>query len=58
VFHVGLIGWILLTPLPSKWHDTCLIPFTPTPALSRLLTLTLIFDFACGRHGELLDDRL
>jgi hypothetical protein len=27
VFHVGEIGWSLLTPLLRKWHDTGLIHF-------------------------------
>jgi hypothetical protein len=35
-----------------------LIPFVLTPVLSLLLTLALAFDFAGGRHGEFLVDRL
>jgi hypothetical protein len=58
VFHLGVIGWIFLSPLLSKWHNTGLIPFTLTLVLSRLLTLALIFYFAGGRHGEFLVDRL
>jgi hypothetical protein len=58
VFHLGEIGWILLTPCLSKWHDTGLICFVLTPMLSRLLTPALVFDFAGGRHGGLLVDRL
>jgi hypothetical protein len=58
VFHLGAIGWILQTPPLSKWHGTGLIPFTLTPVLSHLLTLTLIFYFVGGRHGELLVDQL
>jgi hypothetical protein len=58
VFHLGVIGWILLTPLLRKWHDTGLIPFTLTPVLSHLLTLALVFDFAGGRLGELLANQL
>jgi hypothetical protein len=50
VFHLGKIGWILLTPRLSKWHDIGLI--------SLLLTLALVFYFAGGRHGGLLVDRL
>jgi hypothetical protein len=42
----------------SKWHDASLICFVLTPVLSRLLTLALVFDFAGGRHGGLLVDRL
>jgi hypothetical protein len=56
VFHLEVIGWILLTPLLSKWHNTGLIPFTLTTVLSHLHTLALIFYFAGGRHGELLVD--
>jgi hypothetical protein len=58
VFHLGEIGWILLTPRLSIWHGTGLIRFVLTPVLSRLLTLALIFYFAGGRHGGLLVDRL
>jgi hypothetical protein len=50
VFHLGEIGWILLTPCLSKWRGTGLIPFVLTPVLSLLLTLALIFYFAGGRH--------
>jgi hypothetical protein len=58
VFHLGEIGWILLTPCLSKWRGTGLIRFVLTPVLSLLLTLALVFDFAGGRHGGLLVDRL
>jgi hypothetical protein len=58
VFHLGVIGWILLTPRLSKWRGTGLICFALTPVLSLLLTLALVFYFACGRHGGLLADRL
>jgi hypothetical protein len=58
VFHLGDIGWILLTPRLSKWRGTCLIRFVLTPVSSPLLTLALVFDFAGGRHGGLLVDRL
>jgi hypothetical protein len=58
VFHLGGIGWILLTPHLSKWRGTSLIRFVLTPVLSLLLTLALVFDFAGGRHGGLLVDRL
>jgi hypothetical protein len=58
VFHLGEIGWILLTPHLSKWRGTGLIRFVLTPVLSPLLILALIFDFAGGRHGGLLVDRL
>jgi hypothetical protein len=58
VFHLGEIGWILLTPRLSKWRGTSLIRFVLTRVLSPLLTLALVFDFAGGRHGGLLVDRL
>jgi hypothetical protein len=58
VFHLGVIGWILLTPHLSKWRGTGLIRFVLTPVPSLLLTLTLVFDFASGRHGGLLVDQL
>jgi hypothetical protein len=58
VFHPGKIGWILLTPRLSKWRGTGLIRFVLTPVLSLFLTLALVFDFAGGRHGGLLVDRL
>jgi hypothetical protein len=58
VFHLGEIGWILLIPCLSKWRGTGLIRFVLTPVLSPLLTLALVFDFAGGRHGVLLVDRL
>jgi hypothetical protein len=57
VFHLGVIGWILLTPRLRKWRGAGLIHFVLTPVLSLLLTLALIFDFAGGRHGGLLVDR-
>jgi hypothetical protein len=57
VFHLGVIGWILLTPCLRKWRGAGLIHFVLTPVLSLLLTLALIFDFAGGRHGGLLVDR-
>jgi hypothetical protein len=58
VFHLGEIGWILLTPHLSKWRGTGLICFVLTPVMSPLLTLALIFYFAGGRLGGLLVDRL
>jgi hypothetical protein len=58
VFHLGEIGWILLTPCLSKWRGTGLIRFVLTLVLSPLLTLTLVFDFAGGRLGGFLVDRL
>jgi hypothetical protein len=58
VFHLGEIGWILLTPCLSKWRGTGLIHFVLTLVLSPLLTLALVFDFAGWRHGGLLVDRL
>jgi hypothetical protein len=36
------------------WFDS----FCTNPVLSPLLTLALVFDFAGGRHGGLLADRL
>jgi hypothetical protein len=56
VFHLGVIGWLLLTPHLSKWRGTSLIPFVLSPVLSLLLTLALVFYFVCGRHGEHLVD--
>jgi hypothetical protein len=58
VFHLGVIGWILLTPRLSKWRGTSLIRFVLTPVLSRLLTPALVFYFAGGRLGGFLVDRL
>jgi hypothetical protein len=43
VFHLGEIGWMLLTPLLRKWHDTRLIHFVLTLVLRCLLTLALAF---------------
>jgi hypothetical protein len=58
VFHLGETGWILLAPHLSKWRGTGLIHFVLTPVLSHLLTLALVFDFAGGRPGGFLVDRL
>jgi hypothetical protein len=58
VFHLGEIGWILLTPRLRKWRGTSLIRFVLTPVLSPLPILALLFDFAGGSHGGLLVDRL
>jgi hypothetical protein len=58
VFHLGEIGWILLTPRLSKLQCTGLIPFVLTLLLIHLITLALVFDFAGGRHGGLFVDRL
>jgi hypothetical protein len=58
VFHLGEIGWILLTPRLNKWRGTGLIHFVLTTVLSPLLTLALVFYFAGGRHRGLLVDRL
>jgi hypothetical protein len=58
VFHLGVIGWILLTPHLSKWQGTGLIRFVLTPVLSPFLTLALVIDFAGGRLGGFLVDRL
>jgi hypothetical protein len=58
VFHLGELGWILLAPRLSKSQGTGLIHFVLTPVLSPLLTLALVFDFAGGRLGGLLVDRL
>jgi hypothetical protein len=56
VFHLREIGWIFLTPCLSKWRGIGFIRVVLTPVLSLLLTLTLVFDFAGGRHGGLLVD--
>jgi hypothetical protein len=58
VFYLGEIGWILLTPHLSKWRGTGLICFVLISVLSLLFTLALVFDFASGRHGGILVDRL
>jgi hypothetical protein len=58
VFHLGVIGWILLTPRLSKWQGTGLIRFVLIPVLTLLLTFALVFYFAGARHGGLLVDRL
>jgi hypothetical protein len=58
VFHLVVIGWILLTPRLSKWRATGLIGFVLTQVLSLLLTLALVLDFAGGRHGGIFVDRL
>jgi hypothetical protein len=58
VVVIALIGWILLTPLLSKSLGTGFTLFVLTPVLSRLLALALGFDFASGRLGGLLADRL
>jgi hypothetical protein len=58
VVVIALIGWILLTPLLSKWLGTGLTLFVLTPVLSRLLTLALGFNLAGERLGGLLADRL
>jgi hypothetical protein len=58
VFHLGELGWILLTPRLSKWQGTGLIRFVLTPVLSPLLTVALIFHFSGWRHGGFLVDRL
>jgi hypothetical protein len=58
VFHLGEIGWILLTLHLSKWRGTGLIRFVLTPVLCPLLTLTLVFYFTGGRYGGLLVDQL
>jgi hypothetical protein len=56
VFHLGEIGWILLTPRLSKCRGTGLIRFVLTPVLSPFLTLALVFYFAGGRLGGILVD--
>jgi hypothetical protein len=58
VFHLGEIGWILLTLRLSKWRGTSLIRFVLTLVLSPLLTLAVVVDFAGGRLGGFLVDRL
>jgi hypothetical protein len=58
VFHLGEIGWILLTPHLSKWRGTGLIRFVLTLVLSPLLTLALIFYFAGGSEDHVwFEDR-
>jgi hypothetical protein len=48
VFHLGEIGWILLTLCLRKWRGTGLILFVLAQVLSLLLTLTLVFDLQVG----------
>ena len=48
VTALDVIGWMLLTPLLSKWLDTGLIPFVLTPVLSHLLILVFVFDLQVG----------
>jgi hypothetical protein len=55
---IGIVGWIWLTPLLSRWLDTGLTLFVLTQVLSRLLVLALGFDCAYGRLRGLLVDRL
>jgi hypothetical protein len=55
---IALIGWILLTPLLSKWLGTGLTRFVLTPVLRRFLAVALGFDYAGGRLRGLLADRL
>jgi hypothetical protein len=57
VVVITLIGWILLTPLLSKWLGIGLTLFVLTPVLSRLLALALGFDFAGRRLEGFLVDR-
>jgi hypothetical protein len=42
VFHLGEMGWILLTPLLSKWHNTSLICFVLTQCRV-ICSLSLLF---------------
>jgi hypothetical protein len=58
VVVIALIGWILLTPLLSRWLDTSLTLFVLTLVLIPLLALALGSDFAGGRPRGLLADRL
>jgi hypothetical protein len=58
VFHLGVIGWNLLTPLLSEWLGTSSLLSMLTPVLSSFLTLILDFYFVGGRPEELLHDRL
>jgi hypothetical protein len=45
-------------PTFEQWRGTGFIPFVLTPVLILFLTIALVFDFAGGRHGGLLVDRL
>jgi hypothetical protein len=41
---IGAVGWMLLTLLLRKWHDTSLTPLVVTAVLSHLLALALGFE--------------
>jgi hypothetical protein len=45
---VGKMFWIILTPLKSKWLDTCFTLLVLTPVLSRLFAHVLVFYFQVG----------
>jgi hypothetical protein len=45
---IGAVGWMLLTLLLRKWHDTSLTPLGLTPVLSHLLVLAIGFELQVG----------
>jgi hypothetical protein len=49
---VGMIGWIVLTPLWSRWLSTGFTLLVLIPELSCLLTHVLIFEFRLGVLGN------
>jgi hypothetical protein len=49
---VGMVGWIVLTPLWSRWLNTSFTLLVLTPVLSRLLIHVLVFEFQVGGLGN------
>jgi hypothetical protein len=45
---VGEMHWLVLTPLSSKWLDTCCTLLVLTPVLGRLFAHVLVFEFQVG----------
>jgi hypothetical protein len=45
---IGAVGWMLLTLLLRKWHDTGFTPLGLTPVLSHFLVLDLGFELQVG----------
>jgi hypothetical protein len=48
VDFIGVMTWIVLTPLWSKWLGTSFTLLVPTPVLSRFFTHVLTFEFQVG----------
>jgi hypothetical protein len=49
---VGVIGWIVLTPLWSRWLNISFTLLVLTLVLSRLLTHMLVYEFLAGGLGN------